>query len=228
MPKQGLPFNHPGFKFTETVQESKSISRFTSGVIILAASGMCDAGRIRHHLKNHLWRPKSTILLVGYQAEGTLGRLLEQGNKKSINIQGEAVKVRARIRKIDIYSGHADGNQLVEWIKARQPIKQGVFLCHGSEQSLQAMRAELLELGFDKDRVIIPELDDEFELVASGEVTKHPGISRRLEPEVITKPDWHNDLAQLTLDIRSSLEDLSNDQQKTQLLKKLRNELEDK
>lgn len=224
IPKDGFPFTHPGFKFTETSQESKAIARFSGGVIILAASGMCDAGRIRHHLKNHLWRPKSTVLLVGYQAEGTLGSLLEKG-VKSVRIQGDAIEVRARIRKIDIYSGHADGEGLIQWLNARQPIKNAVFLTHGSEKALEAMREELLEQGFEDKQVIIPSLDDEFELHGAGKYTRQQKAIRRLEPDVVEKLDWHNELAQLTLDIRSLLEQLPSDQQKTNLLKKLHNSL---
>jgi len=215
------PFNHRGFHFTETVDESKSIARFTKGVIILAASGMCDAGRIRHHLKNHLWRPQSTILLVGYQAEGTLGRLLENGLKR-VKILGEDITVKARIRKIDIYSGHADGNGLLDWIKARQPIKSGIFLTHGSTKSLQAMLMALQEQGIEKSKLIVPKLDDDFELSASGEAIPIPVISRRLDASVIEKPDWHNDLAQLTLDIRSALEQTTSNKHRARILKKMR------
>lgn len=214
------PFDNPKFRFTESVEESKSIARFTAGVIILAASGMCDAGRIRHHLKNHLWRPQSTILLVGYQAEGTLGRLLEQGIR-SVNIQGEAIRVRARIRKIDTYSGHADGNGLIAWMTARKPVRKAVFLTHGSDESLHAMQRSLLEAGFEGDKLIIPVLDDSFELSGSGTTLKLPLDDRRLEPDVIEKLDWHNELAQLTLDIRASLEKEPDNRKKSKLLNRL-------
>lgn len=222
-----LPFTHSSFHFTETVEESKSIARFDSGVIILAASGMCDAGRVRHHLKNHLWRSQSTVLLVGYQAEGTLGRLLEKGLKR-VNIMGEAIRVRARIRKIDTYSGHADGNGLVAWIKARQPIRQGVFLTHGSTESLHALRSELLTHGFDPSQLIVPMLDDEFEIKPNGKAVKRRGVSRRLEAGIIEKPDWHNDLAQLSLDIRSMLEEAGTNRQRSKILTRLRRALDNK
>ena len=98
----------PHLRFTETVEESKAIAKLTGFHIIIAASGMCDAGRIRHHLKRWLWNSGATVLLVGYQARGTLGRFLEEG-AKSVRIQGDEIKVAARIRRIDEYSGHADG-----------------------------------------------------------------------------------------------------------------------
>lgn len=215
------PFNHPSFHFTESVEQSKAIARFASGAIILAASGMCDAGRIRHHLKNELWRGESTLLLVGYQAEGTLGRMLEQG-KKHIKIQGEEIEVRARLRTLDTYSGHADGKGLIEWIEERLPIKQKLFLTHGSLEASQALKKELVERGLPADQIIIPKLDDEFELDAA--VAKHKGakVMRRLDPELVDKPDWHNDLAQLTLDIRAQLEASKSDAERMRLLSKLK------
>ena len=216
------PFDHPQFHFTETVEESKSIARFAAGVIIMAASGMCDAGRIRHHLKNHLWNPKSTILLVGYQAEGTLGSLLESGIK-SVKIQGETINIKARIRTLGVYSGHADGDDLVDWVHARKPINKCVFLTHGSSDALHKMHESLLDAGFESDDLIIPELDDEFILSVEGKTSKNTKISRRLEPIVIGQPDWHNRLAQLSLDIRQNLDDAADDEQRIQLLKQLRN-----
>ena len=215
-----MPFAHPRFHFTETVDESKSIARFTGGVIIMAASGMCDAGRIRHHLKNHLWRSGSTILLVGYQAEGTLGSMLESGIK-TVRIQGDAIQVRARIRKIDVYSGHADGAGLLNWVKERSPIRQGLFLTHGSGEALHSMRDDLKEADFPADKIIVPALDDEFNLRISGKTTKVRSVKRRLEAAVIDKPDWHNDLAQLSLDIRTLLEDSANDKQRSKIIKQI-------
>ncbi|MCC3305112.1 MBL fold metallo-hydrolase RNA specificity domain-containing protein [Sneathiella sp. HT1-7] len=218
------PFSNPKFHFTETVEESKSIARFDGGVIIVAASGMCDAGRVRHHLKNHLWRPKSTVLLVGYQAAGTLGRLLQQGLKK-VRIQGEEIKVRAHIRSIDTYSGHADGNGLVAWVEARKPVRQAIFLTHGSQESLQAMQAQLLEKGFEEGKVITPALDEEYELRTSGKTGRLRGVSKRLAMDSVDKLDWHNELAQLTLDIRSELESTPDTKQKSKLLSRLRRAL---
>ena len=113
----------PHLRFTETVDESKSIAKLTGFHIIIAASGMCDAGRIRHHLKRWLWNSGGTVLLVGFQAQGTLGRFLENG-AKAVRIQGEEIKVAARIRRIDEYSGHADGPELARWIAARRPDPQ--------------------------------------------------------------------------------------------------------
>lgn len=218
------PFTHPKFHFTETVDDSKAIARFSGGIIILAASGMCDAGRIRHHLKNHLWRPQSTVLQVGYQAEGTLGRLLEEG-RQSVNIQGEAIRVRARLRKIDTYSGHADGNGLIDWIKARGVVSQKIFLTHGSTESLQALQVNLLEEGYDEDQVVVPQLDDIYKLSKKETEIQTGDKGRRLEPDMVSRLDWHNELAQLTLDIRAMLEQSPDNKQRGKLLEQLRRTL---
>src|SRR5690606_28485914 len=92
------PFRRRNIRFTETADESRTIARFTGGTIIMAGSGMCDAGRIRHHLKQNLWRDNATLLLVGYQAPGTLGSLLANG-ARAVRIQGEELRVRAEIRQ---------------------------------------------------------------------------------------------------------------------------------
>ncbi len=116
----------PHLHCTETVEESKAIARLTGFHIIVAASGMCDAGRIRHHLKRWLWHAKATVLLVGFQAQGTLGRFIADG-ATAVRIQGDEIKVAARIRRLDEYSGHADGPELARWIAARRPIRAGRF-----------------------------------------------------------------------------------------------------
>lgn len=218
---RGSLFNHSSFHFTESVDESKSIARFKGNMIILAASGMCDAGRIRHHLKNHLWRPKSTVLLVGYQAEGTLGRVLEQGARR-VKIQGEEIEVRATIRTIDTYSGHADHEGLMEWAKERMPVRRNIFLCHGSAQSLEALRHALVDDGISPEQLVIPQLDDDYTLEDGKGAPKLNRVIPRLDPASVEKPDWHNDLASLSLDLRRRLEAAKSDRQRRQLLGRLR------
>jgi metallo-beta-lactamase family protein len=116
-------------RFTETVEQSKAINRLSGFYVVIAASGMCDAGRIRHHLKANLWRRNATVMLAGFQAQGTLGRILLDGAER-VRIQGEEFQVKARIRLLDLYSGHADASELEDWVRARLPIHKGVFLTH--------------------------------------------------------------------------------------------------
>ena len=115
-------FNFPGLHLTETVDESKSLNEDHTPKVIISASGMCDAGRIRHHLKHNLWRPECTVVFVGYQGEGTLGRTLLEG-VKSVKLFGEEIAVHAQIVNFQGLSSHADRNHLLSWIQAIQAPK---------------------------------------------------------------------------------------------------------
>ncbi|WP_375204257.1 MBL fold metallo-hydrolase [Hyphococcus sp.] len=223
--RNGQLFQNPAFHFTRTVDESKAINNYENGVIIIAASGMCEAGRIRHHLKRRLWNEKNTILMTGYQAPGTLGAILEAG-AKAVRIQGEEIRVKAHIQSIDVYSGHVDANGLVDWMMARQPVTRGVFLTHGEEEGLNALQERLVARGFEKDRVIIPQLDDEVDLLGRKGVAMRAG-PRRLGQAGVVNLDWHNDLAKLSLDIREALEDAADERARNVILRRLRRALEE-
>lgn len=216
---------NPNFRFAETSEESKAIDRVKGGAIILAASGMCDAGRIRHHLKRWLWSEQATVLLAGYQAQGTLGRMLGDG-VKAVRIQGDDVKVRATIRQTDLYTGHADGPELVAWIRRRLPVRRALFLVHGEDVEVKALRDELIKDGMEETRVFAPVLDDEMELLADGPGPRPRPVPRRLQPEVIGRADWHNELAQFTLDLRDEFERAADDRSRAILMRRLRRALE--
>lgn len=220
VPDGGNPFKRPNIRFTATVDESKAIARFKNGAVIMAASGMCDAGRIRHHLKRHLWRRDSTVLMVGYQAPGTLGQLLSQG-KKSVRIHGEEVAVQAAIRQIDVYSGHADQRELVDWAKKRLPLRRGLFLTHGEDESRTTLRDLLAENGLSLRRIHLPQLDDVVDLMGDRGPRKRPG-PRRLPPESVGRADWHNEYAQLMLDMQKSLLSAADDKKRESLLRQVR------
>ncbi|NDA47290.1 MAG: MBL fold metallo-hydrolase, partial [Alphaproteobacteria bacterium] len=190
-------FNHPQVRFTSSVEESKAIARLSGFHIILSASGMCEAGRIRHHLRNWLWRAEATILLVGFQAQGTLGRILQEGAKQ-VRIMGEQIRVAAQIRTLDVYSGHADAPSLVEWVKQRVPIRGDIFLVHGEDAALQGLTQRLKSL-LPRNEIIAPKLDQAFSLTA-GQAVSVSGPAPRLQPEGLGHSDWHNDLSRLVLD----------------------------
>jgi metallo-beta-lactamase family protein len=217
--------DNPNIRFSETAEDSKAIDRIKSGAIILAASGMCEAGRIRNHLKQWLWSPQATVLLAGYQANGTLGRLLADG-VSTVKIQGEEIRVRAAIHQTDIYSGHADGPELVEWIKRRKPIHRALFLVHGEEGDVRALRDSVIEAGMSEQQVIAPVLDDAFDLRAEGPLLLAVDVKRRLQPEVIGRADWHNDLAQLSIDLREAFEQAADDRSRGILMRRLRRALD--
>jgi metallo-beta-lactamase family protein len=137
------PIDFPGLKTSVTSDDSKAINFDKKPSVILSASGMCEAGRIRHHLKHNLWRPESTILFVGYQAKGTLGRAIAEG-AKSVKLFGESVAVDARIRTLAAISGHADDEGLMRWVGSFEPKPRRVFVTHGEEAVAQRF-AERLE-----------------------------------------------------------------------------------
>lgn len=145
------PLSFPGLRLSITSDESKAINFEDCPKVILSASGMCEAGRIRHHLKHNLWRADSTILFVGYQAVGTLGRIIAEGAKE-VRLFGESIEVRAEITKLTGISGHADKHGLLEWMDGFTRKPEHVFVVHG-EDSVSEAFAECLrrEHGFCAD-----------------------------------------------------------------------------
>lgn len=211
-------------RFTETVEQSKAIGRFRGFHVVISASGMCEAGRIRHHLKQWLWRSEATVLLVGFQAQGTLGRILLDGAKR-VRIMGEEIEVRASIRRLDIYSGHADGPALARWIEKRGPVAGNVFLVHGEEGAMQGLRDRIAG-AFAPERIVAPALDETWTL-ARGEAKIAEGARpARLAPESLGRFDWHNDLSKLILDIDDAIRAEADERSRARLIRKLRRALE--
>lgn len=217
--------NNPNIHPTETTDESKRISKVAGGAIILAASGMCDAGRIRHHLKQWLWQKKATVLFVGYQAMGSMGRFISEGAKR-VTIQGEDIQVNARIRKLDAYSGHADGAELASWITERKPIRKALILTHGEESQMDALRDKVVALGMDASRIVTPALDDEIILSASDNLTLIPARDIRVKPDKPKSPDWDNDLAELVNAVRDGFHAAADEKARAVFVRKLRNSLD--
>lgn len=145
------PITFPGLNLSITSDESKAINFNDTPKVILSASGMCEAGRIRHHLKHNLWRPECTILFVGYQAIGTLGRSLVEGANE-VKLFGEPVEVRAKITSIKGLSGHADKAGLTDWINGFDPQPERVFVVHGDD-TVCDLYADYLHENFGFDAV---------------------------------------------------------------------------
>lgn len=155
------PLQFPGLTFTLSEVESKSINDYKKPCIIIAASGMCDAGRIKHHLKHNLWRHESSVVFVGYQAQGTLGRRILDGNKK-VKIFGEVIDVNATIERIDGFSAHADQSELLDWVSAFKVKPKKVFIVHGDpEAQIEFARLIMDRYGIE---TVIPDRGDSFEL----------------------------------------------------------------
>lgn len=159
------PLKMPNLKFSRTREDSVQLNFIKNNAIIISASGMADAGRIKFHLKNNLWRPESTILFVGYQAVGTLGRRILDG-EKLVTIHGDQVAVKADIKSIEAYSAHADQIGLITWLKNFKQKPNTVFLVHG-EEKVQPVLADLIRKELHLP-VVIPNWLDEIELKPIG------------------------------------------------------------
>lgn len=131
------PFRNPNIIFSQSVEESQMINQIKSRAIIISASGMADAGRIKHHLKHNLWRPECTVIFAGYQSEGTLGRRLIEGEKQ-VRIHGEPIEVKAQIINLKGYSAHADYEELCRWLDGFAVMPKKIFLTHGEDEARQA------------------------------------------------------------------------------------------
>ena len=182
------PLEFPGLKFTQTADESKALNESQEPSIIISASGMCDVGRIKHHLKHNIWNPKSTILFVGYQAPGTLGYSIVNGAKK-VTIFGEEFAVNARIEYIEGYSGHADQQWLMNFIYSFITKPKHIFLVHGEEESQEVLRNKILEeTGIG---VSIPEFGETYELCDELKIVNKIKVKKTnsIKQEVITRLD---------------------------------------
>ena len=165
------PLEFDGLKFTRTADESKELNASEQSSIIISASGMCEVGRIKHHLKHHLWDSNSTILFVGYQAPGTLGRKLVDGEKK-VKIFGEEIAVNARIEYIEGYSGHADQEWLMNFVYSFTNPPKHIFLVHGEPEGQVVLKQKLEES--TQIPITIPafgetyELNDELQMIGKA------------------------------------------------------------
>ena len=155
-------FNFPGLHLTETVDESKSLNEDHTPKVIISASGMCDAGRIRHHLKYNLWRADSAVVFVGFQSPGTLGRTLLDGTP-SVKLFGEDVAVRAKVVNFQGLSSHADHDHLLDWISHfKEPKPQHVFVVHGDREVAPVFAQTVSQLGFTAHA---PQYTEEYDLL---------------------------------------------------------------
>jgi metallo-beta-lactamase family protein len=157
--KEGNFFkNAPMVKFTESVEDSIEINKIKSGAIIISSSGMCEAGRIRHHLKHNLWRSECSVIFVGFQAQGTLGRKIVEGDKK-VRIFGEEIAVKARIYTIGGLSAHADRDELLDWLRKFKKKPGRVFVVHGEEDTALSF-AETIRCQLNLDTYVPSSLED--------------------------------------------------------------------
>ena len=159
------PLEFRGLQFTPSAEESKALNEDHTPAIILSASGMCEVGRIKHHLKHNLWNPNSTILFVGYQAPGTLGRTIVDGAEK-VKIFGEEIAINARVEYIEGYSGHADQTWLLNFIWSFTNPPKHVFLVHGEYEGQEELKRKIEETS--ECKVTIPDFGESYELGNEG------------------------------------------------------------
>ncbi|MBR7112387.1 MAG: MBL fold metallo-hydrolase [Clostridia bacterium] len=179
--REGIdPIRFEGLHLAITSDDSRAINTDPTPKVIISASGMCEAGRVRHHLKHNLWQAKNLVLFVGYQSVGTLGRALVEGAKR-VRLFGEDISVQARVRSLRGTSGHADKEGLIRWLQSFEKKPRTVFLNHGDEESIAALGDTLRELGY---AVEAPNSGTEYELLG-GTMTAY--TERRRIPKTGTR-----------------------------------------
>ena len=218
------PLDFQGLRFTKSVEESKELNETVNRSIIISASGMCEVGRIKHHLKHNLWRRESTILFVGYQALGTLGRKIVDG-AKTVKIFGEEIGINAEVRYIEAFSGHADKNGLLNFIETFSDKPKQIYLVHGDEDAQLELSGEIQKrFGIPVD---IPNRGDVFEIDAdrirkSAEL-RSPNENQYIRLEVIEKMDTlREELEEMTSIVSSDLKQETNDEKVKEIVEKLK------
>lgn len=193
-------FHHPSIRYVDDVAESIRLNS-VSGAIILAASGMCEGGRIRHHLEHNLHRRQSTILFVGFQARGSLGRVILDGAKR-VRLSGKDINVRAAIRRIESYSAHADRDELRAWIRARLPIGGGLFLGHGETEAVAGLR-DAVHADAPGISIVTPAIGEAYAL-APGKPPKRVETGR-VDLAEFAGEDWQNEYADFAANLKHNL-----------------------
>lgn len=174
------PLDFKNLKFTRNTADSQMLNTDRSPKIIISASGMCEAGRIRHHLKHNLWDARNSVIFVGYQAEGTLGRALVEGAKE-VKLFGETISVNAEIYNLEGFSGHADQKGLLDWLGGFQVKPKQIFLVHGEEESKHDFAAKIREVyGYEP---VVVEGNSEFELETGTLLSKEEIIRDAIDEE---------------------------------------------
>ena len=196
------PLEFPNLKFTQSTEESQWLNVDREPKVIISASGMCEAGRIRHHLKHNLWDARNSIIFVGYQAEGTLGRGIIDGEKE-VQLFGETVQVNAKIHNLEGFSGHADMNGLLGWLKGFQKLPKQLFLVHGEpEVKIEFAKTVKEQIGID---AIPVNVNSEYELEESGGVvTRKEAIADAVDEKRV------NEARENLYNVRRRLEDILN------------------
>ena len=209
------PFDATNVHFTQGTAQSRALNGL-SGAIIIAGSGMCNGGRIRHHLIRNISRPDSTVLFVGYQARGTLGAVL-RGGAKTVRISGNDFPVLAHIEALDCYSAHADHAALLRWVGACAPVSGSVFLDHGEGPALQALARDISAIA-GMPKPVIPALGERFSLETAAPARRISGPRPRADI-LVAGEDWRNHYAAFTSSLEERLAALPSDEDREHALR---------
>ena len=209
------PFDAANVHFTQGTAQSRALNGM-SGAIIIAGSGMCNGGRIRHHLIRNIARPDSTVLFVGYQARGTLGAVLRAG-AKTVRISGGDFPVLAHIEALDTYSAHADRAALLRWITACGPVSGSIFLDHGEKAALEALSGDIAGLE-GMPQPLIPALGERFSLEPAAPA-RRTGGARPRAALLVAGEDWRNTYAAFISSLERHLAALPTDDARERALR---------
>lgn len=196
------PLEFDNLHFITTAEQSKALNDDPTPKIIISASGMCEVGRIKHHLKHNLFRPESTILFVGYQAEGTLGKRILAG-EKIVKIFGDEIVVKAHIESIDAFSGHADKDGLIDWISKFEKKPKNIFIVHGEYPVQQIFRRHIKE-SFNIDS-IIPDYEESYSLDGNLIESKQNAYTSNRLDVLESLADIKQEIDKLSNDVKSEL-----------------------
>lgn len=221
------PFEFPNLNYIRTVDQSKYLNETAKGAVIISASGMCEAGRVLHHLKHNLWRKESHILFVGYQAEGTLGRRLLEG-AKVVKIMGEEINVQAKVHSIGGFSAHADQSGIMNWLARLSKKPRNIFIVHG-ENGAQKELADLIERKLNI-ACLIPKRGDSFNLeyeTAGARILTKEQVKTTSNYFMVDKTV--TDIEHLILNLHKKIREGASAEAQSQIIemKKLLNNLED-
>ena len=180
------PLSFDGLRFVETAEDSKKLNSDMTPKVIISSSGMCDAGRIRHHLKHNLWRRECSVVFTGFQAFGTLGRTLVEGTESSVSLFGEQIAIRCRIHNFRSMSAHADREGLIKWIGAYEKKPETVFVVHGENEICKSFTARLIGEGFN---AIAPKYTSIHDLLTGETVYEGRDMARAKEQQGIARRD---------------------------------------
>jgi len=221
--KEGYnPLDFHNLHFSRTTKESKELNTSPESKVIISANGMCTAGRIKHHLKHNLWRKESSIVFVGYQAEGTLGRRIKEGAKE-VKIFGEEIRVNAQIHALEGFSAHADQAEIMQWLRNFKKRPKKIFLVHGEQEALATL-SDLIQQELNMD-TIVPQIGDHFLLKGTDEIIPIEEVEEKIQKEKQLFEEEAEQLRELMILVLEQVEQKTKEELSFEEISELRNKI---